>query len=128
MSDFLDKAKDLAKDLTARPSDAVTEHSDKIDDGIDKAAEFVDEKTKGKYPTRSSTVQAKAHEVVDRIADRQGRRRQGRRRTTGAVGTPPADAGSGAHDGAAARPAAALSAVEDEPVSRSRRGARSRCR
>ena len=55
MSDYLDKAKDLAKDLTGKARDAVTEHSDKIDGGIDKAAEFVDDKTKGKYSDKIDT-------------------------------------------------------------------------
>ena len=55
MSDFLDKAKDLAKDLTDKAKDTVTEHSDTIDDGIDKAAEFVDERPP--YPSaHASTV------------------------------------------------------------------------
>ena len=49
-----------------RPATRSTEHSDKIDDGIDKAAEFVDDKTKGKYADKIDTVQAKAHDVVDR--------------------------------------------------------------
>ncbi len=69
MSDFLDKAKDLAKDLSGKAKDTVTEHSDKIDDGIDKAAEFVDGKTKGKYTDKIGTVQSKAHEAVGKIAD-----------------------------------------------------------
>ena len=84
MSDFLDKAKDLAKDLTGKAREAVTEHSDKIDDGIDKAAEFVDDKTKGKYSDKIDSVQAKAHDVVGRIAADKGE--------GGADGsTPPAD-------------------------------------
>ena len=72
MSDFLDKAKDLAKDLGGKAKDTVTEHSDKIDDGIDKAAEFVDDKTKGKYTDKIGTVQSKAHEAVGKIADDRG--------------------------------------------------------
>jgi hypothetical protein len=58
----------------------VTEHSDKIDGGIDKAAEFVDDKTKGKYSDKIDSVQAKAHDIVEKIgADK------------GDGGTPPAD-------------------------------------
>ncbi len=81
MSDFLDKAKVLAKDLTGKARDAVTEHSDKIDDGIDKAAGFVDDKTKGKYADKIDTVQSKAHDVVERISADKGE-----------GGTPPSDA------------------------------------
>jgi hypothetical protein len=72
MSDLLDKAKDLAKDLSAKTKDAVTEHSDQIDDGIDKAADFVDEKTKGKYADKISSVQTKAHEAVGKMAEGKG--------------------------------------------------------
>ena len=86
MSDFLDKAKDLSKDLTGKAREAVSEHSDRIDDGIDKAAEFVDDKTKRKYTDKIDTVQSKAHDVVGRIttdADDGGEPPAG--------GTPPAD-------------------------------------
>jgi len=72
MSDFLDKAKDVAKDLSVKAKDTVTEHSDKIDDGIDKAAEFVDEKTKGKYTDKIGTVQSKAHDAVGKLAESKG--------------------------------------------------------
>ena len=72
MSDFLDKARVMAKDLTGKAKEAVTEHSDKIDDGIDKAAGFVDEKTKGKYADKISSVQTKAHEAVGKIAEGKG--------------------------------------------------------
>jgi len=72
MSDFLDKAKVLAKDLGDKARDAVTEHSVKIDDGIDKAAGFVDDKTKGKYADKIDSVQAKAHDVVERITVEKG--------------------------------------------------------
>jgi uncharacterized protein YjbJ (UPF0337 family) len=72
MSDFLDKAKVVAKDLSGKAKDTVTEHSDKIDDGIDKAAEFVDEKTKGKYTDKIGTVQSKAHDAVGKLAEDKG--------------------------------------------------------
>jgi hypothetical protein len=81
MSDYLDKAKDLAKDLTGKARDTVTEHSDTIDEGIDKAAEFVDDKTKRKYSDKIESVQAKAHDVVGRITTDKGD-----------GGTPPSDA------------------------------------
>jgi hypothetical protein len=84
MSDFLDKAKVLASDVAAKAKDAVSDHSDQIDGGIDKAAEFVDEKTKGKYRDKIGTVQSKAHEVVGRIAG------EGRDGTGGETGEGPA--------------------------------------
>jgi uncharacterized protein YjbJ (UPF0337 family) len=70
MPDFLDKAKDLAKDLSGKAKETVTEHSDKIEGGIDKAAEFVDDKTKGKYTDKIGTVQSKARAAVEKIAEK----------------------------------------------------------
>jgi MT0933-like antitoxin protein len=72
MSDFLDKAKDLARDLGNKAQDAVSEHSDQIDDGIDKAADFVDDKTKHKYTDKIGKVQAKAHGLVEKAASKGG--------------------------------------------------------
>jgi len=66
--DFLDKAKVLAKDLSGKAKVTVTENSDKIDDGIAKAAVFVDGKTKGKYSDKIDTVQTKARAAVEKIA------------------------------------------------------------
>jgi hypothetical protein len=95
MSDFLDKARDLASDLTAKAKDAVSDHSDQIDDGIDKAAEFVDEKTKGKYSDKIGTVQSKAHEVVGKLAG------DGKGDTAGGEGTGGAPGEGGTGGGAA---------------------------
>jgi hypothetical protein len=69
MSDYIDKAKELAKDLSEKARSAVNEHSDKIDEGIDKAAGFVDDKTNHKYSDKIEGVQSKAHAVVEKIAE-----------------------------------------------------------
>jgi hypothetical protein len=84
MPDFLDKAKDLAKNLTDRARGTVTEHSDTIDGGIDRAADFVDDKTKRRYSDRIGTVRSKAHDVVGRITA------EGDGGGPAADGTPPA--------------------------------------
>jgi hypothetical protein len=73
MADFLDKAKDLARDLTGKARSTVAEHHEQIDDAVDKTAEFVDDKTKRKYTEKIDKVQARAHEVVGKIADDKGR-------------------------------------------------------
>jgi hypothetical protein len=95
MSDFLDKARDLASELTAKAKDAVSDHSEQIDGGIDKAAEFVDEKTKGKYREKIGTVQSKAHEVVGKIAGdgKGGNAGEGTGGATGEAGTGGSEAG-----------------------------------
>jgi len=44
-------------------------NKDTVHDGIDKAAELVDDKTKGKYADKVDTVQNKAKEAVEKLAD-----------------------------------------------------------
>lgn len=58
---FMDKAKD-----------ALNEHGDKVDDGIDKAADIADDKTGGKYTEHIDTGAEKAKDVVDGLKDETG--------------------------------------------------------
>ena len=51
---FLDKAKDL-----------LTQNADKVDTAIEKAGEFVDDKTKGKYSDAIHKVQEEVKKAVD---------------------------------------------------------------
>jgi hypothetical protein len=51
---FLDKAKDL-----------LAQNADKVDAAIDKAGEFVDSKTEGKYKDAVSKVQEAAKNALD---------------------------------------------------------------
>lgn len=51
---ILDKAKDL-----------LAQNADKVGSAIDKAGEFVDEKTQGKYSDAIHKVQEEAKKVVD---------------------------------------------------------------
>ncbi|MBC9718321.1 antitoxin [Streptomyces sp. TRM66268-LWL] len=53
-----DKAAGLAK-----------EHGGKIEQGLDKAAKVVDEKTKGKYSDKIQSGTGKAKDALDRLAD-----------------------------------------------------------
>ncbi|CAM5607867.1 antitoxin [Streptomyces narbonensis] len=53
-----------AKDKVA---DLAQQHGGKIDNGLDKAAKLVDEKTKGKYSDKIQSGTGKAKHVVDRI-------------------------------------------------------------
>lgn len=50
---FLDKAKDL-----------LSQHADKVETAIDKAGEFVDEKTQGKYSDTIHQVQVQAKKAA----------------------------------------------------------------
>lgn len=60
---FLDK---LRKGATK----AVDEHGDKISRGLDKAADAVDKKTKGKYSGQIRTGLGKTKEGLDRLDDK----------------------------------------------------------
>ena len=48
---------------------ALSGHGDKVDDGIDKAKDFVDDKTGGKYSDKLDTGAEKAKEYADRFDD-----------------------------------------------------------
>jgi MT0933-like antitoxin protein len=54
---FLDKAKDL-----------LTQNADKVDAAIDKAGEFVDDKTQGKYSDTIHKVQEEARKAAESAA------------------------------------------------------------
>ncbi len=57
----LDSLKDKAAEL-------LDEHSDKIKDGIDKAAGLADDKTGGQHTEKISSVADQAKDVVDKLA------------------------------------------------------------
>lgn len=57
---FFDKAKHAL-------GDAVDKHGDKIADGIDKAAQAVDDKTGGKHSDKIATGAEKARDALDKL-------------------------------------------------------------
>jgi hypothetical protein len=57
---FLDDAK-------KKLNETVDKHGDKISEGIDKAADFADEKTKGKYTEKIDSGVAKAKDTLDKL-------------------------------------------------------------
>ncbi len=59
---FLDKFKKKAKDLAE-------DHGDKVEEGIDKAADFADDKTGGKYSDKIDTGAEKAKDFVEGLGD-----------------------------------------------------------
>ena len=54
-----------------RPKDALSEHSEHVDTGIDKAGDLVDERTGGKYAEHVDTGQDFAATRVREYADRE---------------------------------------------------------
>jgi hypothetical protein len=60
---FLDKLKRIGD----KAEDLVEEHDEKIIDGIDKAADLADDKTKGKHSDKIDKGAAKAEDAVRKI-------------------------------------------------------------
>ena len=58
IGDFVDKAKDL-----------VSENEEQVEDAIDKASDFADEKTGGKYSDQIETGAEKAKDFVEGLSD-----------------------------------------------------------
>jgi len=80
---LLDNLKAKLNPAKDKVSGLAQQHGDKIQHGLDKAAQVVDEKTKGKYSDRIQTGTGKAKDAMDRLAHKDG--------TEGpADGTPPA--------------------------------------
>ena len=57
---FLDK-------LRGKASEAVDQHGEKIGDGLDKAKDFIDDKTGGKLGDKGDAAVDKAKEALDKL-------------------------------------------------------------
>ncbi|MGB6056688.1 MAG: antitoxin [Microthrixaceae bacterium] len=66
---FLDKFKGRAEEVKNKASDLAAEHGDKIDQGIDKAADLASKATKGKYDDKIEGAAGKAKDVVEDLGD-----------------------------------------------------------
>ncbi|MGW9437474.1 antitoxin [Streptomyces sp. NPDC055607] len=91
-----------AKDKVA---DLAQQHGEKIDQGLDKAAKVVDERTKGKYSDKIHSGTGKAKEAIDRMGHKEGGApgTGGAAETGGAPGTAGAP-GTGGTPGAGGTP------------------------
>ncbi|RFU84472.1 antitoxin [Streptomyces triticagri] len=69
---LLDSLKAKLGPAKDKVSGLAQEHGDKIDQGLDKAAKTVDEKTKGKYSDQIRTGKEKAKGAVDRLGSQEG--------------------------------------------------------
>jgi hypothetical protein len=54
-------------DMKNKATELVDEHGDKVKDGIDKAADFVDDKTGGQHTDKIDSVAEKAKDAVDKL-------------------------------------------------------------
>lgn len=68
--EFADRATELAEKATDRARGLAAEHNDTIDAKLDRAADFLDEKTGGKYSDRIGSGVTRAKESLDRFAER----------------------------------------------------------
>ncbi|QZY29648.1 antitoxin [Nocardioides coralli] len=57
--------------LKKKATQAVDQHGDKISGGLDKAADAVDKKTKGKYSGKITSGRDKAKDALDRLDGKQ---------------------------------------------------------
>ncbi|MEU5897215.1 antitoxin [Streptomyces venezuelae] len=74
---FLDQLKARLAPAKGKVSDLAQQHGGKIDQGLDKAAKVVDEKTKGKYSDKIQAGTGKAKDALGRIAGADGEKGAG---------------------------------------------------
>ncbi|MEU1123562.1 antitoxin [Streptomyces sp. NPDC005899] len=67
---FLDNLKAKLAPAKDKVGDLAQQHGDKIDQGLDKAARTVDQRTKGKYSDKITSGTQKAKEAVDRLGQK----------------------------------------------------------
>lgn len=65
---FMDSLKAKLSPAKDKVGDFAQQHGDKIDQGLDKAARTVDQKTKGKYTDKIESGTRKAKGAVDRLS------------------------------------------------------------
>ncbi|MGY0019172.1 antitoxin [Streptomyces sp. cg35] len=65
---FLDNLKAKLSPAKDKVADLAQQHGDKIDQGLEKAARTVDEKTKGKYSDKIQQGTDKAKDALDRLS------------------------------------------------------------
>lgn len=66
---FLDKFKSHADELKVKAVDLAGQHGDKIDAGLDKAADLAKKATKGKFEDQIDSAAVKAKEAADKLGD-----------------------------------------------------------
>ncbi|MEU0292819.1 antitoxin, partial [Streptomyces microflavus] len=69
---FLDNLKAKLGPAKEKVGDLAQQHGGKIEQGLDKAARTVDQKTKGKYSDKIDTGTRKAKEAVDKLGQKDG--------------------------------------------------------
>jgi MT0933-like antitoxin protein len=65
---ILDKAKELAEEVGDKVKGMITEHHEKIDNAVDKAGDFIDDKTKGRFSDKIGKATDAAHNAVTKLS------------------------------------------------------------
>ncbi|MFD3976984.1 antitoxin [Streptomyces griseus] len=91
---FLDNLKAKLGPAKDKVGDLAQQHGGKIEQGLDKAARTVDQKTKGKYSDKIDSGTRKAKEAVDKLGNKDGGA-PGASGTPGTPGTPGAPGAPG---------------------------------
>lgn len=92
---FLQNLKDRLAPAKDKVAGLAQQHGDKIDQGLDKAAKVVDDKTRGKYSDKIQTGTGKAKDAVDRLAGTPDERDKGDKGVKGYEGDEGKDTGGG---------------------------------
>lgn len=66
---FLDRFKGKGEELKDEAADLAASQGDKIDAGIDKAADLASKATKGKFDDKIDAAADKAKDAVDKLAE-----------------------------------------------------------
>lgn len=66
---IVDKAKELAEEVGEKVKGVITEHQDKIDNAVDKAGGFIDDKTKGRFSDKIGKATDAAHNAVTKLSN-----------------------------------------------------------
>lgn len=69
---FLNQLRDKLAPVKGKVSGLAQQHGDKIDQGLHKAADVVDRRTKGKYSDKIQAGTGKAKDTLDRLAGTDG--------------------------------------------------------
>ncbi|MFE9449848.1 antitoxin [Streptomyces sp. NPDC006739] len=86
---LLDNMKAKLAPAKDKVSDLARQHGDKVQHGIDRAAQAVDERTKGKYSDKIHAGTGKAKDAMDRLAHKDHPGTDGPAAPTQPEGPPP---------------------------------------
>ena len=61
---------DALKNLKVKAEDLAEAHGEKISDGLEKAGDFIDDKTDGKHSDKIDTAVDKAQDYVEKLGEK----------------------------------------------------------